>query len=112
MARRLDALEQRALATIAASEEELRTLERGAPVGAQDDTARTLAMAVLADVLTRERTIVDEIAAARIRLAEGTFGTCQACGGPIPFSRLEAVPTARACLACQADAERRQGEAA
>ncbi len=112
VARHLDALEQRAVTTILASEEELRALESGTPGGAQDDTARMLAMATLADVVTRERKAVDEIAAARARLAEGTFGTCEACGGTIPVSRLEALPTARHCLACQAKAERSASEEA
>lgn len=80
LARQLDALELRALATIVASEDGLRALEGGTAAGSQDDTARMQAMAVLADVVTRERKAVEEIAAARVRLIEGTFGTCEACG--------------------------------
>jgi RNA polymerase-binding transcription factor DksA len=97
----LDALERRAVATIVASEDEIRTLERAATDDAQTDTARTLAMAVLADVVARERRAVEEIAAARARLLEGTFGTCAACGTMIAGSRLHAVPTARFCVGCQ-----------
>jgi phospholipid transport system substrate-binding protein len=112
VARHLDALEQRALATIVASEEELRALESGAAGGPQDDTARMLAITVLADVATRERKVLDEIAAARARLHEGTFGTCETCGATITASRLEALPTARHCVACQANAERSASEEA
>lgn len=32
------------------------------------------------------------------KLDEGTYGTCEACGKPIPAERLEAVPAARFCL--------------
>lgn len=66
--RDLDTLERRALATIVASEAEIRTLESSATDESPADTARILAMAVLADVITRERKTVEEIAAARDRL--------------------------------------------
>jgi RNA polymerase-binding transcription factor DksA len=40
------------------------------------------------------------------RLATGTFGTCEACARPIPFSRLRALPMGRLCMACEEWAER------
>ena len=40
------------------------------------------------------------------RLDEGTYGTCEACGKPIPDERLEAMPATRLCLEHQAEAER------
>jgi RNA polymerase-binding transcription factor len=39
------------------------------------------------------------------RLADGTYGTCEACGSPIGDERLDAMPAARFCLADQARAE-------
>ena len=39
-----------------------------------------------------------EVDAARARLADGTYGTCEGCGGPIGEGRLEARPTARTCV--------------
>lgn len=41
-----------------------------------------------------------EIEEARVRLAEGDYGRCESCGGPIPGARLELRPTARRCVAC------------
>jgi DnaK suppressor protein len=41
------------------------------------------------------------IAEARRALAEGRYGTCQACGCEIPPARLEAVPEAVRCVDCQ-----------
>src|SRR5690349_449683 len=32
------------------------------------------------------------------RLAAGTYGVCEVCGGPIPDGRLEARPTATTCV--------------
>lgn len=40
------------------------------------------------------------------RLDAGTYGTCEACGKPIPDDRLEALPATRFCLDDQASAER------
>jgi RNA polymerase-binding transcription factor DksA len=40
------------------------------------------------------------------RLDEGTYGTCEIDGKPIPEERLEAMPAARLCLEHQAEAER------
>jgi RNA polymerase-binding transcription factor DksA len=43
-----------------------------------------------------------EVDAARARLADRTYGTCEECGGPIGEGRLEARPTARTCIRCAA----------
>ena len=39
------------------------------------------------------------------RLDDGTYGRCEACGGPIGDERLEAMPAARFCLDDQTMAE-------
>ena len=41
-----------------------------------------------------------EVSAARARLADGSYGTCESCGQPIGAERLEARPTARTCIRC------------
>lgn len=46
-----------------------------------------------------------EIDAALIRIAEGSFGLCADCGGEIGLPRLNAQPTARRCVRCQAHYE-------
>jgi RNA polymerase-binding transcription factor len=35
------------------------------------------------------------------RIELGTYGKCERCGKVIPFERLEALPTARLCVACK-----------
>jgi DnaK suppressor protein len=40
------------------------------------------------------------------KLDDGSYGMCDACGGPIPSGRLRALPDAVLCLRC-ADAQRR-----
>jgi len=34
------------------------------------------------------------------KLAEGTYGVCDSCGGAIPQERLEAIPWAALCVRC------------
>ena len=41
------------------------------------------------------------------RIDEGSYGECEECGNPIGFSRLQARPEARLCIACQTRAEKR-----
>jgi len=41
-----------------------------------------------------------DLAAADERLAAGSYGVCERCGGVIPDGRLQARPTARTCVAC------------
>ncbi|TDE97223.1 TraR/DksA family transcriptional regulator [Occultella glacieicola] len=45
----------------------------------------------------RER---EELDAALVRAADGTYGVCERCGRPIPAARLEARPAARTCVTC------------
>jgi RNA polymerase-binding transcription factor len=42
--------------------------------------------------------LVIEIDAALARIENGTYGRCDACGGPIDEERLEAVPYATLCI--------------
>jgi RNA polymerase-binding transcription factor DksA len=41
-----------------------------------------------------------EIDAALARIAAGSYGTCQSCGGPLGLQRLRAVPEAKYCVGC------------
>ena len=43
------------------------------------------------------------------KLEDGSYGECEECGNPIGFSRLQARPEARLCIACQTRAEKRAG---
>jgi RNA polymerase-binding protein DksA len=42
--------------------------------------------------------VLSEIDAALERIEAGTFGTCQACGGPVGDERLDALPWATLCI--------------
>ncbi len=57
----------------------------------------------------RSQAQLELVDAALARLDAGTFGRCLRCGQPIAPARLEALPWAAQCIACQAivDRERR-----
>lgn len=44
------------------------------------------------------------------RMADGSYGHCDACGDPIPFARLKAEPMTQHCVPCKSSWE--QGQAA
>ena len=58
-------------------------------------------------LLRTVRRTLAELAAARERLAAGTYGVCESCGRPIAPERLEARPEARTCVACAASSSSR-----
>ena len=49
----------------------------------------------------RDMAELRDIEAARTRLESGEFGLCVDCGAEIPRARLEALPAAARCIACQ-----------
>jgi DnaK suppressor protein len=55
-----------------------------------------------AALLSQVRQHLAAIDAAMHRLAEGTYGTCAACGQPIGAARLAARPVATTCINCAA----------
>jgi RNA polymerase-binding transcription factor DksA len=56
--------------------------------------------------LTMVEEELHEVDDALRRLADGTYGICEACGRPIEEARLQAKPAARFCVEDQARLER------
>jgi len=54
----------------------------------------------VAALLDETRTTLAEIEAAEQRVANGTYGTCTECGGPIAPERLDALPATPTCVNC------------
>lgn len=61
------------------------------------DLADDEALSGIDDVLRRE---IHEIREALLRIENGSYGTCAACGAPIRARRLEVLPTATRCIDC------------
>jgi len=54
----------------------------------------------------REKTFLDKINRALVKIDEGTFGTCEECEEEISVKRLEARPETTLCIRCKEDQER------
>jgi DnaK suppressor protein len=61
----------------------------------------------LAEAESRELSAIED---ALQRVRQGTYGICEDCGRNIPVARLQALPYASNCVACQRAAEQK-GEA-
>jgi RNA polymerase-binding protein DksA len=65
------------------------------------ESASTEEREVANALAVRTAAVVDDLDDALARLDAGTYGACEPCGAAIPFERLEAIPLARLCVACQ-----------
>ena len=54
----------------------------------------------------REKTFLDKINKALVKIDDGTFGVCEECGEEISVKRLEARPETTLCIKCKEDQER------
>jgi len=58
-------------------------------------------------LLESEEQTLAKIETALVRIAEGTYGTCETCGESISKPRLHAIPYALRCISC---AQKEEGE--
>ena len=56
-------------------------------------------------LLENDRATLDQIEAAIQRIDNGSYGRCEACGEPIPKTRLDAIPYAADCVRCASQRE-------
>jgi len=57
-------------------------------------------------IIDRHVREIRDIEATRVRIADGSFGTCIDCGVAIGYERLLAYPTAKRCFVCQQQHEK------
>jgi RNA polymerase-binding protein DksA len=57
------------------------------------------------ELMENKSEVLDAISDALEKIDEGKFGECERCGKVINKARLEALPYARLCIACQRKAE-------
>ena len=80
--------------------ESFREIAGPAPDAGDESVAALIADLDQAD-LSRDLGELRGLEAARIRLANGSYGTCVDCGGEIGIERLRAEPGAQRCIRCQ-----------
>jgi DnaK suppressor protein len=83
-----------------------RSLDSGIQGDALDRSITDSTKEFLFNKSTQERRLLNLTEVALRRISEGTFGECANCGSAINQKRLEAVPWAQYCIACQEKQER------
>ena len=92
-------------AALAGDLSSLRELSSGDEVDWALDSAQDEISSQLAEVESRE---LGSIENALERMRQGQYGICEACEKKIPSVRLEALPYATLCLACQRETDEEQ----
>ena len=65
-----------------------------------DEAANIYNKQILLSLNENERARLQEVDEALDRIANGTYGTCEECGGSIGLKRLEVRPVAKYCVPC------------
>jgi DnaK suppressor protein len=87
--------------TIARTQEEGRTADDDATVDLADKAANSYTKEFLFGMTNTDRKILNMIDAALKRIQSDEYGVCANCQEELQQKRLEAVPWAKHCLACQ-----------
>ena len=71
-----------------------------------DMTSSELEQSMRMRLRNREALFLKKLDESLKRIADGTFGCCDACGDDIELKRLEARPTSTMCIGCKEESER------
>src|SRR5580698_1393837 len=85
---------------IARTEEEGRTADDDPTVDLADKAANSYTKEFLFGQTNTDRSLLQLIDEALVRIKTGTYGTCIECEEELQQKRLEAVPWARYCVTC------------
>ena len=87
--------------TIARTQEEGRTADEDPTVDLADKAANSYTKEFLFGMTNTDRSLLNLIDAALKRIQEEEYGVCANCQEEMQQKRLEAVPWAKHCIACQ-----------
>ena len=77
---------------------------------ALDEVQLAAARELITRNLEQESKVLRDVRAALMRIEQGAYGTCLHCEEEIGPKRLQAVPWAALCIACQEQDERRRDQ--
>jgi len=98
--------QQRELArAIERGQKEIRALADSSPGDVIDDSSGNACKENMLASYSQNRTQLRKVELALKRISTGDFGICAACGDTIGLKRLQAVPWATNCIACQEQSE-------
>ncbi|WP_341868083.1 TraR/DksA family transcriptional regulator [Cupriavidus lacunae] len=109
LAAQLDAEEARIHAAVGSADTPMTPLAQREPQDKSDLADEEITQQQDDAMLDHYRMQLADIAAARARMQHGQYGICIDCQQPIPFTRLQARPTAMRCTACQCRREHLYG---
>jgi len=92
--------------TLIKSDDEQYTMIADQVRDLEDDSFADLMVDVNLAEIDRDLQELRLIDAAFLRMGDGSYGMCDACGSPIEFERLRATPFASRCFDCQSAFER------
>jgi DnaK suppressor protein len=84
---------------------EIRALADSGPGDAVDDSSGHACKENMLASYSQNRTKLRKVELALKRISTGDFGICAACGDSIDLKRIQAVPWANKCIACQEQSE-------
>lgn len=85
----------------AQTEEELRWFQSDIESEAEERGQEETMVRLLDRLDGRAKAEIEAIDQALVKLGSEQYGRCEQCGKAIPQSRLEAVPAAARCMACE-----------
>jgi DnaK suppressor protein len=83
------------------TEVEGRSMETGTSSDSADRADENYQKEFLFSLSANDRRLLRMVESALLRIEDGDFGQCVSCGNVIESKRLQAVPWASHCLACQ-----------
>ena len=99
--KKLQVRREELMKTIARTQEEGRTADEDPTVDLADKAANSYTKEFLFGMTNTDRTILNMIDAALKRIQADEYGVCANCQEELQQKRLEAVPWAKHCIACQ-----------
>ena len=106
--KKLLARREELMKTIARTAEEGRLADEDPTVDLADKAANSYTKEFLFGMTNTDRNILNMIEAALKRIQKEEYGVCANCQEELQQKRLEAVPWAKHCIACQEKAEKGQ----